>query len=409
MRKSRKRSPVLRYNTPVRTRRIALVVGLSDHFDHGIARGVIRFAKENGRWELFGQGWMFSHFDDLAEWRGDGIIARVARPSDAAALTRLDAPVVDVAGALDGYGFVSVRNADYATGTVAAGHLQPHRKRAAATAFFGVADVAWSARRLEGFRDAWGKRPVACFDRSLDWWEDFASPGRLAQFLRRLATPAVAFCANDSVALRVLQMCRRLGIAVPDELAVLGVDNDDLACELADPSLSSVSLNLEAIGYEAARLLDEMLGASPAALAGAASLAGPRLLPPGPIYERAGTRLSVTEDPLVKTAIETIRRIGPRGGSVAEVAALLPVSRRSLEIRFKAETGRTLHEELTNARLETAAELLRRDKTKISAVAADAGFGSLQRFFELFRSRYHMTPLAYRSRHRDDGSADRRL
>ncbi len=386
----------MRYSCVMKPRRVALVVGLSDHFDHGIARGVIRFAKEHGRWELYGQGWMFSHIDDLAEWQGDGVIARVARPADAAVLARLHCPVVDVAAALTDYGFVSVCNDDHATGRVAATHLEAYLHRSAAPAFFGVSGVAWSDRRLDGFRETTGAASFACFDRSLDWWEGFPSPGRLSRFVKRLPKPAVAFCANDSVALRVLQMCRRLSIAVPDEIAVLGVDNDDLACELADPSLSSVSIDLETIGYEAARILEEMLDGSRAG-----TRAKPVLVPPGPLYERASTRFSVTRDSVVKLALETIRRMGPRGASVADVARALPVSRRNLEIRFKRETGRTLHAELTDSRLDRAAELLRTGNTKVSAVSAEAGFRSVQRFFELFKRHYRTTPSAYRSQHRD--------
>jgi LacI family transcriptional regulator len=379
-------------------KRIALVMGLSDFYEHGIARGVVRYAKSRPDWRIFGQGWMFGGLKDLSQWRGDGIIARVESGADADNLAGLGLPVIDVAGAYSRKGFRSMTNDDFLTGYSAARYFGSIGF--GCLAFLGVEAVGWSAARKEGAARALGMAVagIPSFERGLDWWEGLGTDdGDLASFLAGLDRPAAVFACNDTAGLRAVELCGRVGIEVPSEIAVLGVDDEDIVCELASPSLSSVALDCETIGYRAAALLD-------AVLEGSGPPAGTALsVPPRSVAERESTMTFSTDDPLVAKAVTAIRARAHEGIDVADVLRLVPASRRSLETRFRRATGRSLHEEILLARVGRAKRLLSATDLTMDAVAEASGFGSLQRFHESFKRLAGMTPGAWREGSRRGG------
>jgi len=390
----------------VAPKRIALCMELADFYEHGIARGVVRYAKAKPEWRLFGHGWMFRGLADLERWEGEGVIARVESEREADLLSRLGIPLVDVAGAYSRPGFARVTNDDRETGRRAAEYLRSIGF--ARIAYLGVRGVAWSAARREGAAEALGLRAVdlPAFERSLPWWEsrgareDRPAPGAapprdpddeaFERFVARLPRPAAIFACNDTAGLRAVGACRALGIAVPEEMAVLGVDDEDIVCELSSPSLSSVALDCETIGYRAAGLLDAILAGREAD----SSL----FVPPRDVAERDSTRTFASDDPLVARAATLIRTRAHEGLDVAGLLEVLPISRRSLETRFKKATGRTLHEEIILARIARSKRLLGAGNLTMEAVAEGAGFGSLQRFHETFRRLEGMPPGAWRAR-----------
>ena len=364
--------------------KVALVMDFKDIYDHGIVRGVIRYAKSASRWELFGHDWMFGSLDDPASWRGDGVIARVANRETAARVAGIGVPVVDVAGAFDEYGFVRVTNDDVRTGTIAGEHFQTlglHH-----FAYCGTGTL-WSNNRRDGFTSTTGS-PVAEFTQPLEWWETRPSDDYLTPFLVALPQRTGLFAANDTVALGVLRCARAAGIVVPHDLCVIGVDNEDITCEFAMPSLSSINLRLEEIGFAAAERLDGLF-TNPHARASTT-------IPPGRLIERDSTRVFPTNDSAVRRTLELIYANSGSIPSVTDLAMRTAVGRRTLEIRFKKETGKTIHQAVIHARMLRAAELLRETTDKISAIAAAVGFRSTQRFFELFRERAAMTPHEFR-------------
>jgi len=373
-------------------KRIALVMELADFYDHGIARGVVRFAKSRPDWRLCGRGWMFGGLGDLESWHGDGIIARIESDQDADALAALGLPLVDVAGAYSRPGFRSMTNDDFLTGYRAARYLASIGF--GRMAFLGVETVGWSAARRAGAARGMGLglADLLSFERSLPWWEDReADEADLAAFLSSLERPAAVFACNDTAGLRAVEVCGRLGLAVPAEIAVLGVDDEDIVCELASPSLSSVALDCETIGYRAAALLD-------AVLEGAGPPAGSALsVPPRDVAERESTKTYASADALVAKAAAAIRARAHEGLDVAELLRLVPASRRSLETRFRQATGRSLHEDIVAARIARAKRLLRDTDLTMDAVAENSGFGSLQRFHETFRRIEGMPPGSWRA------------
>lgn len=433
--------------------RVAIVMELSDHYDRGIATGLVRYANDCGSIQLFGHGWMFSHVDDLSTWEGNGVVARVARRSDANRLYRMGIPIVDVAGAFDEYGFDRVTADDEAIGNMAAQHFVG--RGLSRFAYCGVAGVLWSKRREAGFRGALNRavrrgvtddddagcahgshessdtsargdvrvsstgyrmpasRPPktdipagslnSVFARPLDWWEQLADSDDLEWFLRHLPQPVGVFAANDSVALRVLRSCRATGLRVPDQVAVVGVDNEDITCELADPALSSVSIDLRTIGYEAGRVLADRLGRR------LGREAFEITVPPGRVVERDSSRVIATEDPAVRRALATIRLRGAERIGVDDIVSTVDVGRRSLEQRFRRETGRTILQAIHHTRALRSADLLRDTNRTMEAIATDVGFGSVQRFYRVFRETYSMTPGEFRMRARGNSDCPTRL
>jgi LacI family transcriptional regulator len=381
------------HTKPGKRKSVALFMGLADTYEHGIARGVVRYAKERHTWDLYGYGWMFRPFDALEYWRGDGVIARVESTRDADRLGRMRVPVVDVAGAYAVRSFYRVTNDDTATGRKAGAYLASCGFRR--FAYCGVADTGWSAMRKAGFQGSVAdarEGDVAVFEEDLPWWESLAESGPLRRWLAALEKPAGIFACNDTAGLKLAEMCRAMGIAVPETVAILGVDDEDILCEMASPSLSSIRLDCESIGYRAAALLDAVMTGAP----GAETAARIRVVPPRDVVERDSTRVFTCDDPLVAQAVRVIRARATGRVTVGSLLGSLPASRRSLETRFKRATGRTLREEIIRVRLAHARALLRGSRLTVAAVAAECGFGSVQRFHSVFRKAEGMSPGGYR-------------
>ena len=403
---------------------IALCMELSDFYEHGIAKGVVRYAKATPEWRLFGYGWMFRPLADLDAWKGDGIIARIESPGDADRIAALGVPVIDVAGAYLRPGIMTVANDDFLTGYKAALHLRSCGFEN--FAFLGVRETFWSDERKKGFLRGIGKTApgkvddevriggialgkdcrLPSFERPLSWWEgasegnqrekDGAAPGgflgELGAFLLSLEKPVAIFACNDTAGMRAAEVAGSLGVSIPDSLAILGVDDEDILCEFASPSLSSVRLDCEAIGYRAAQTLDAILKS------GGAAPNSRIAIPPKEVVERESTRVYTCPDPLVATAATFIRARAHEGIGVPDLLAVLPCSRRALENRFRAALGRSLHEEIIRVRLVMAKRLLRETDLALEYVAERCGFGSLPRFRAAFRASEGTTPGAWRSR-----------
>jgi LacI family transcriptional regulator len=194
---------------------------------------------------------------------------------------------------------------------------------------------------------------------------------------------------NDDRGRQVLEACRCNQIQVPDDVAVLGIDNDEVFCELSNPPLSSVAFNAEKAGFRAAKLLDELMqGKSKKPQHIAMRTVG--------VVPRRSTDVFAVKDELVVAAVEYIRRKEGVEISVDTVANDLAVSRRSLERRFGAKMGRTILEEIQLARLARAQRLLAETGHSISKVARLSGFQSISYFGNFFQKRVGKSPRRYR-------------
>jgi LacI family transcriptional regulator len=194
---------------------------------------------------------------------------------------------------------------------------------------------------------------------------------------------------NDDRGLEVLEACRRAGTLVPDELAVIGVDNDEFLCSLSDPPMTSISPNAQRIGYEAAALLDRLM-------AGARPPTEPLLLPPGGVVVRASTDVLATDDRELAAAIRYIREHACEGLRLKDFFKTSPISRRELERRMYKLLGRSPKEEMTHVQLDRAAQLLTETDLPVKAIAEKCGFNQAKYFSQVFHAKVGLPPGAYR-------------
>jgi LacI family transcriptional regulator len=211
----------------------------------------------------------------------------------------------------------------------------------------------------------------------------------LARWISKLPTPIGLFACDDDRGREVLEVCGLVGLHVPDDVAVIGVDNDEVFCELADPPLSSIALNAETAGYRAAALLDAMMR-------GRALKRQQIIVEALGVVTRRSTDIVAVEDEDISSALKFIRREHGRGISVDDVVNEVAVSRRNLEKRFRDSIGRSILEEIQLVRLDRAKRLLVETTYPISKVADVAGFGSAGYFIQFFQRRVGKTPRHYR-------------
>ncbi len=369
-------------------KRIALCMNLNDFYDHGIARGVVRYSREKPSWALYGYGWMFQPVNVIAKWRGDGIISRVKSTEDEARLLAKGLPIVDVAGAYTDNSFQQVNNNDFLTGKMAGEHFLS--RGFSNFAFAGVGGTNWSDKRKKGFISILKPDKLSCFEKSLVWWERPGLFGRLKNFLQKLTKPCAIFACNDTAGVKITTACKAYHIQVPQEISVIGVDNEGVLCELSNPPLSSIPCDCERIGYEAAKALDKLIKGG--------KVQKEILIPPRPALIRRSSEIFNNPDPLVAEALNFIHANTGKSINVNDVINSFDISRRNLEQRFKEHTGRTLHESIILVRLEKAESLLRQTTIPIRIVASGSGFSTLQQFYRTFSQHHNQTPNEFRRR-----------
>lgn len=372
-------------------KQIGLKLRFQDSYDMAVASGVVAYAKSKGDWQVRGQGPWFFSLDQEALSGCDALIARIEDDQEALFCASLGIPVVDIAGSSSLKLFSQVRNDDYQTGVSAGTYLKKLGSKK--VAWCGVDQVHWARERFVGFASSLSADPsdIASFSRPLSWWRQLYEPSsELDGWLSGLEKPISLFCCNDLSAMKVELACQRLSIRIPTEVMVLGVDNETLLCELASPSISSIQPDCKTIGYEASAMLDAMLG-------GRQSGMHIRRVACGPVTERESTRLVLCEDEQVANALRLIKARATSGLTASDVAYEAAICRRALEMRFRQYRKRTIWEEICSEKLEQACLLLVHSNVTIAQVSEQCGFGSVHRFYCLFKRVYHLTPHQFRT------------
>jgi LacI family transcriptional regulator len=217
------------------------------------------------------------------------------------------------------------------------------------------------------------------------WRKELA---HIARWVRRLPKPAAIMACNDDRGLQVLEACRQIGVAVPDDVAVIGVDNDECLCSLSIPPMSSVDVNGEQIGYQAAVVLEKLMsrGSPPERV----------LVEPRCVVCRRSTDVLAVADQAVAAAIRFIRDHACEPIYIQDVTRHVHASRSALEHRFKEAIGRTVYQEIQRTRIALAQQLLADNNLPIKQVAQQTGFRSVQYMTRVFRATLRQTPGAYR-------------
>lgn len=377
-------------------RRVAVSIDKSRRYGRGVLLGIADYVEMHGRWslQLHPRSSGVYSADWLRDWDGDGVLAFVEDPRLAAALLRAKIPAVELFGHRLDLGLPHVGNDEEAFGRLAAEHLI--ERNFVRFAFVGVVGALWSNRRLSGFRQAVercsaGAPEVLSLsddDASLAAWEK--NQARLCAWLRKLRRPTGLMAASDRLALRVLNACRQEGIDVPGQMAVIGVDNDEETCRLADPQLTSVMDNARGIGWRAAELLDQLMSRR------GVSLQRSVLVPPAGIAMRRSTEVTAVDDPLIARACQLIREQSCAGLTAEGLAASMRVSKSLFYARFKKALNRLPHEEIIRTRLEQAQSLLRQTRLPLAEIALRCGFAHPEYFSVSFKRELGMTPGRFR-------------
>jgi len=373
-------------------RRVALVIETSKAFGRGVLQGVGRWLKENEPWRLYADERGFNEPvpAELLDTPWDGVITRLQRSQMPPAWLDGSVPVVSLRWEEADVPSPGIHSDEVAIARMAADHLL--EQGFLHLAFCGVGN-RWSRLRQEAFADHAAARAtdVHFFDvphASRTGMRPDDVPA-IARWIESLPKPVGVMAAYDVRALEVLDAVRSLGMACPDDVAVIGVDNDEVLCELAMPPLSSVAQNLECIGYEAARMLT-------AKMDGRSVPDGNVFVPPVGVAVRRSTDMLAVDDPDLRRALRLIRAKACDGLTADEVVTATDLSRRTLDRQFAKTFGRSIHDEIVRTKLQAAKRLLAETDLKVAAVAARCDFAHAAQLCNVFKKAFGITPAEHR-------------
>jgi LacI family transcriptional regulator len=381
-------------------RKVALLIETSREYGRGVLRGIVRYARLHGPWAFYVTPGDFEQaLPEMKHWGGTGIIARIETAKVAQAILATGLPVValdlsenQLAPGSPLSDVCELYTDSYHAAQLAAIHLVERGFRY--YAFVGIADRVWSKRRCESFVKHIKQTGYKTFiyeppknKHEREWGRE---QKYMADWLRSLPKPIGLLAGNDDRGRDVLEACRAANIGVPEEVAVVGVDNDALLCELANPPLSSVSLNAEHGGFEAAALLDRLMS-------GRVSSPERIVVEPLQVVTRRSTDVVALEDLEVAHAIRFIHENAGRSIRVKDIVDALGISRRTLEIRFRRSIGKSMNEKIQQAHLERAKRLLLETDLPLPKVAEAAGYNSTSYLAVVFHEAFAMTPAKFRT------------
>jgi len=380
----------MRYIVPnmFEIKRIGLAIDAVAAYGRGVIRGIMAFCRAHPHWVVTEEPrWSFAQRPNLAEWDVDGLIVQIySREFEDEVLAR-GLPAVNVSNFCDAHRLPTIIPDDTMVGAMAADYLMARGFKD--LGFCWPGDVEYGQLRIESFRQrvlAAGSRFYECDARHRD----------IGEWITTLPKPSAVLACNDDWAHRVLKSARRAGVKVPDQVAVLGVDNDELFNTLVTPSISSVALPAEQIGYEAAARLDLLMG-------GATAAATTVRLAPLRVVTKESTEVLSVDDPEVAMALQFIREHAARPLMVDDLLEHVPLSRRSLERRFRTVLGRSVSDEIRRVHIERAKQLLISTDLSMPQVATASGFTTATRLGIVFQKDVGEPPTLFRKRSRAGG------
>lgn len=376
-----------------RARRVALLIGQDIGFCRRVLQGVHEYAITRG-WVFHDARADIRALRPMRMWKPDGVICSLFDEEVARRLARCDVPAVNTSSMITAWKGPLVDVDHLEVGRLAAEHLLDRGFRS--FGFLGSAGGGCSMGRAAGFSKRLAQagftpfvchaeyRPVPVLDAS---WQGLSRS--VQSWLLRLPKPVGVLASHDKPGRDLVDTCHQLGLRVPDEVAVIGVDDDEFECRLCHPPLSSVHNPGVQIGYEAAGLLDRLLsGKSPRQLRVS--------IPPTHVVARQSTETTAVEDPDVAAALIWIREHLAENISVDGVVEAIGTCRRTLERRFRAAVGDSILERIRRMRIEKAKHLLAETDLKLSVIAQQCGIGSTARLTVLFKQVTGYQPSLFR-------------
>lgn len=382
-------------------RSVALLVETSNAFGRRLVDGIVAYQHEHETWSMYlGEqtrgarppAW-------IRHWNGDGIIARIETAAVATALRQTGLPTVDVGSSLRISGVPRVETNDREVALLACRYLIDRGYRT--LAFCGETASDWSQSRAAHFVEIARSADCECHlfsgrspqEKGYSWDED---RGTLRHWLASLPKPVGVMASHDFRGFQVLEACQDLLLAVPEQIAVIAVDNDEWLCKVCTPPLSSIIPDAFRTGFEAAGMLDRLMrgeAVSPAEM----------VISPLGIAERRSSDAYSVEDEDVTAALRFIRQHACQGITVVDILKSVPLSRRVLEYRFQKLLGCTPHQEILRVRLDQARRLLSETDLTLQAIARRTGFQQAEYFSAAFKKAVGVSPSDFRRRHSGSG------
>lgn len=376
---------------------VAIIVEMGFSPAQEMLRGIADYVQEHEPWAIYLKPYgVDAPSNWFLDWHGHGIMvyAPGVRDED---MMACKVPIVDLTGHRATQHIPLVRLHDESIGRAGAEHLI--ERGFEHFAFYENNEFEWSRRRREGFVEVLNSHGLTCQVYSSQFatnrlgtprfWEE--QQQQLVEWLRQsLPKPAGIMASSDLMGQNLLEACQRAEIHVPEEVAVVGVDNDETICRIAWPPLSSVIANHSGRGYAAAQVLDQLIAGKPPP-------AGPVLIEPSGIAARASTDIMAIDDPAVVKTLRILRERAYGSIGVDEIVGSIAASRTVLQRKFRKAVGRSIHEEIVRLRLNRAIELLNDTTLEIKAIAKKSGFKSQAYMTTVFRDRLGRTPGSFRS------------
>jgi len=376
--------------------KVALLIETSNRYGRDLLYGVRDWLQQSGeRWAIrFTEQARHAPLPTwLNGWHGDGIVARVDTRKTATMLKRSKLPVVDVSADRLKSEFPRVSIDDKTVARIAVAHLQ--NKGLRAIAFIGDKRFVWSRQRSDEYRRLMKKlgEPCRIYKERTGNFGGEGSDSELrsiARWLKNLPRPVGVFACYDNRALQVLEACQLSDFSVPTDVAVMGVDDDEVLCQLSHPPLTSVLPNARLTGYEAAAMLARMMH-------GERLATQTRYIEPLRVVERQSTDITAVDDPKIAAALRYINEHACEGIDVNDVLKAVPVSRTLFDSKFKALLGHTPHDHIVGKRIERARQLLSGSELTITVIAELVGFPNTSYFSTVFHRTVGITPYSYRA------------
>jgi LacI family transcriptional regulator len=363
-------------------------------FSRGLLSGIARYSARYGPWSFYRKPPDYikttieDDLDELKGWEPDGIICSIKH---AQMLKTLEVPIVGYHGSNYAGAIPCIDTDDRTTGRLAAQHLldQGHRN----FAFCGFNNHLWSQQRCQAFsqtvQDAGGQ---------IDIYQQMQDPASwakeellLKQWIRSLPKPIGLFCANDDRAESIMQVCRTLKLSIPEDISIIGADDDTYICELQNPPLSSIQMGAPQAGYQAAQLLHQMIQ-------GTTSMQGQRITAQAiSARARQSTDILMVTNKQVRKALSYIRHNAHKPIQVSDVVDATSLSHRHLSDQFQAALGCSILKQVTHSRIEHICDLLANTSLRVHEIAHKVGYEDDRHFARYFKRATGLTPQAYRN------------
>lgn len=376
--------------------KILLLTDLSSGYSRGLLRGIVQYAQNRKGWTFYRMPvyYRIAHGDKevlkwAKKWNVNAIIAQI-NDIDVKALSNLNIPII-IQNYKDRIPGVFNLTGDYiSAGTMAAEYFMKLGYKN--FAYYGISESVWSRERYIGYRDRLQQEGYSVYthfetmSNKEMWVHDFETIGA---WLKGLPDNTAVFTCDDYYALHVSETCKIYEIKVPEEIAILGVDNDELLCNISSPPLSSIMIDTVRGGYIAAQVLDELLQKN---IKDSFNIT----LPPLQVITRESTNKHAIQDKFIAKAIEFISQNYKKKIAVADVLELVPYSRRVFENRFRKNTGYGIYQYIQNYRMERMAELLVTTDRTIEDIAISCGLPDNKNTSRIFQKVKGVTPSKFR-------------